>query len=225
MEALNWPRHPGAEPDFETTMDGQKIVLKEQFQLYAQNTHLQMPLVSGALAASLGGKKARQQLVPVTRTCGPFFAQTATRVALQLSFCEVDILTRYHIGLCPLQVIVGGAEILRDEQIYLAHKAADPERYAPCPEVLAGNGDSMEDVTKYPPTDVQLLVFDDCPHAAPTLGHTRGAKHQYRSIAQFAAWALARAQKADIEIEDDASIYSCTTSQEKSGVGFIIVER
>ena len=71
----------------------------------------------------------------------------------------------------------------------------------------------MEDVTRYPPTDVQLLVFDDCPHAAPTLGHTRGAKYQYRSIAQFAAWALAGAQKEDMEIDDDISIYSNGESQ------------
>jgi len=66
----------------------------------------------------------------------------------------------------------------------------------------------MEDVTRYPPTDVQLLVFDDCPHVAPMLGHTRGAKYAYRSISQFAAWALAKSQRTDIEIDDDASMYS-----------------
>jgi len=120
---------------------------------------------------------------------------------------------RSRIGLCPLQVIVGGGEILRDEQIYLAHKAADPKRYYPSPEILAYNGETMDDVRRYPPTDVQLLVFDDCPHVAPILGHTRGAKHEYRSIAQFAAWALAKAQKTNIEIDDDASIYSPNESR------------
>lgn len=156
IRSLGWPIHPGAEPDFEFEIDGHTIVLKEQFQMYAQNTHLQIRLVSGVLAASLG-------------------------------------------GLCPLQVIVGGGEVLRDEQIYLAHKAACPFAYAPCPEILVNNGNTADDVLKYPPTDVQLLLFEDCPHAAPTLGHTRGAKYQYRSVSQFAAWALARAQEADVE--------------------------
>jgi hypothetical protein len=41
---------------------------------------------------------------------------------------------------------------------------------------------------------VQLLVFEDGAHAAPTLFHTRTAKFEYRAISQFAAWALAKAQ-------------------------------
>jgi hypothetical protein len=90
---------------------------------------------------------------------------------------------------------------LRDEQMYLAHKMADPVSYPPCEEILAANGETYEDVRRYPPTDVQLLVFDDAPHAAPTLGHCNSAKHQYRAVAQFSAWALSRAQKTDIEIE------------------------
>ena len=83
---------------------------------------------------------------------------------------------------------------------------------------MAYNGNTIEDVTRYPPTDVQLLVFEDCPHAAPTLGHTRGAKYEYRSVAQFAAWALAKAQKTDVEIDDDASI----TSHEESHLQHVI---
>lgn len=62
LAALNWPRHPGAEPDMEILIDGQKTILKEQFQMYAQNTHLQIPLVSGVLAASLGGKSTVKNL-------------------------------------------------------------------------------------------------------------------------------------------------------------------
>ena len=95
-------------------------------------------------------------------------------------------------------MISGGGEVLRDEQIYLAHKAANPSSYPPSDEVLARNGDTYEDVTRYPPTDVQLLSFDNGVHAAPTLGHTRGAKFEYRAISQFAAWALAKAQGKEI---------------------------
>jgi len=36
-------------------IDGVLVVLKEQFQMYAPNLQLQIPLVSGILAASLGG--------------------------------------------------------------------------------------------------------------------------------------------------------------------------
>jgi hypothetical protein len=95
-------------------------------------------------------------------------------------------------------VISGGGEVLRDEQIYLAHKAANPASYPPCDEILFHNGNTYEDVNKYPPTDVQLLIFEDGTHAAPTLGHTRGAKYEYRAISQFAAWALAKAQGVDV---------------------------
>lgn len=105
-------------------------------------------------------------------------------------------------GLCPCQVVVGGGELLRDEQVYLAHKMANPTKYPVSSEIVALNKDSLADIDKFPPTDVELLVFDDGPHAAPTLGHIDIAKHQYRAVSQFAAWALARAQGVAVEIED-----------------------
>lgn len=109
------------------------------------------------------------------------------------------------LGLCPVQVISGGGEVLRDEQMYLAHKMANPARYAPCEFTLLRNGNNIADIHAHPPTKVQLLSFDDGCHAQPTLGHTNIAKYQYRSVAQFAAWALATAQRADIEIDDTRS--------------------
>jgi hypothetical protein len=99
-----------------------------------------------------------------------------------------------------MQVISGGGEVLRDEQIYLAHKAASPTSYPPCAESLARNGQTMDDVNKYPPTDVQLLIFDDTPHAASTLMHTEPAMFEYRAVSQFAAWALAKAQGVEHEL-------------------------
>lgn len=105
-------------------------------------------------------------------------------------------------GLCPCQVVVGGGELLRDEQVYLAHKMADPTKYPLSSEIVALNKERPADIDKFPPTDVELLIFDDGPHAAPTLGHIDIAKHQYRAVSQFAAWALARAQGVAVEIED-----------------------
>ncbi|KAH6843046.1 Alpha/Beta hydrolase protein [Chaetomium sp. MPI-CAGE-AT-0009] len=119
-------------------------------------------------------------------------------------------------GLPPLLVMVGGGELLRDEQIYLAHKCANPSQYLP-PEALMDEK-ARALVDRYPPTDVQLQVWDDMCHVGPTLSFTRPAKYMYRSIAQFSAWALARAQKVEVEIlnDDDISVISSSSSTSSS---------
>lgn len=120
-------------------------------------------------------------------------------------------------GLPPLLITVGGGEILRDEQIYLAHKCANPAKYAPADEVLTEHGRRL--LAKYKPTYVQLQVWDDLCHVAPTLSFTSPAKYMYRSIAQFGAWALARAQNRDIEIMDDDDISVITSSGSDTEAG------
>lgn len=109
-------------------------------------------------------------------------------------------------GLPPLLIQVGGGELLRDEQIYLAHKAAQPLAYLPPPSNHQTSEAIQAQGMRYKPTHVQLQVWDDLCHVAPTLSFTRPAKHMYRGIAQFGAWALARAQKTTIDIMDDESI-------------------
>ena len=106
-------------------------------------------------------------------------------------------------GLPPLLIMTGGGEVLRDEQIYLAHKAANPAKYPPGEAYLDEYPEARDMIAKWEPTDVQLQVWDDLCHVAPTLSFTRPAKFMYRSIAQFGAWALARAQQTEIEIMDD----------------------
>jgi acetyl esterase/lipase len=121
-------------------------------------------------------------------------------------------------GLPPLLILTGGGEVLRDEQIYLAHKAANPGKY-PLDGIYQAEYDpSNEILNKYKPTDVQLQVWDDLCHVAPTLSFTRPAKFMYRSIAQFGAWALARAQRRSIEItdDDDVSIISSGSDTDSS---------
>lgn len=171
LKTLGWRSHPGARSDYEMEMNGGRAVLTEQFQLYAQNNHLQIPLVSGILTPSLG-------------------------------------------GLCPIQVIVGGGEVLRDEQIYLAHKAANPPQYPPSDNILEINGYTPSDVKKYPPTDVQLLVFDNGPHVATLLGHSSIAKYQFRAISQFASWALLKAQNVGIEMKLDPALMKSVAKAE-----------
>jgi acetyl esterase/lipase len=119
-------------------------------------------------------------------------------------------------GLPPLLILTGGGEMLRDEQIYLAHKAANPTKYPPGDAFLdeSPHDHNRNQINRWKPTDVQLQVWDDLCHVAPTLSFTRPAKYMYRSIAQFGAWALARAQKTEIEIldDDDVSVISQSDS-------------
>ena len=106
-------------------------------------------------------------------------------------------------GLPPLLILTGGGELLRDEQIYLAHKAADPAKYPPGEAYLDEYPEARDQIARWKPTDIQLQVWDDLCHVAPTLSFTRPAKYMYRSISQFGAWLLARAQKTEIQIMDD----------------------
>jgi len=117
-------------------------------------------------------------------------------------------------GLPPLLIMTGGGEILRDEQIYLAHKCADPAKYPPGD--IHMNESAKEQISRFKPTDVQLQIWDDLCHVAPTLSFTRPAKYMYRSVAQFGAWALARAQKTGIEILDDDQISVISQSESES---------
>ncbi|KAI9702814.1 MAG: hypothetical protein M1836_008028 [Candelina mexicana] len=121
-------------------------------------------------------------------------------------------------GLPPLLILTGGGEMLRDEQIYLAHKAASPEKYSPGQAYLHEYPAAVETITKWKGTDVVLQVWDDLCHVGPTLSFTRPAKYMYRSIAQFGAWALARAQKTEIEIldDDEVSIISSGSNADSS---------
>ncbi|ODA82401.1 hypothetical protein RJ55_00908 [Drechmeria coniospora] len=115
-------------------------------------------------------------------------------------------------GLPPVLVMVGGGEILRDEQIFLAHKFANPAKYAPSADIMTDRGREL--LQKYCPTDVQLQVWDGLCHVAPTLSFTRPAKYMFRSVSQFGAWAFARAQKTGIEIMDDDAISVISTESD-----------
>lgn len=115
-------------------------------------------------------------------------------------------------GLPPMLIQTGGAELLRDEQIYLAHKAANPSQYLPNDTIMREFDPDRKIVDRYPPTDVQLQLWEDLCHVPPTLSFTRPAKYMYRSIAQFGAWALSRAQDKGIEIQNDDAISVISTN-------------
>lgn len=151
---------PHADRDLSIYVNGERITIKDQIQMYTTNYMLAHPLVSPVQQPSLG-------------------------------------------GLPPMLIQVGGAELLRDEQIYLAHKAANPTAYAPGQAIMNEYGIRSEDISKYPPTDVQLQLWDDLCHVPHTLSFTRPAKYMYRSVAQFGAWALGQAQHQSVTVTDD----------------------
>ncbi|KAL4920841.1 hypothetical protein BDW62DRAFT_176334 [Aspergillus aurantiobrunneus] len=119
-------------------------------------------------------------------------------------------------GLPPLQIISGGGEMLRDEQFYIAHKAANPSAYPPNDTFLDELDPQRSAVHQYPGTYVQLQVWDDLCHVAPILSFTRPAKYMFRSVAQFGAWALARAQDSTIEIINDDEVSPISSSESES---------
>ncbi|KAJ6177699.1 Alpha/beta hydrolase fold-3 [Penicillium mononematosum] len=118
-------------------------------------------------------------------------------------------------GLPPLQILSGGGETLRDEQFYIAHKAANPTAYPPSDVYLDENDPTRETLNKYEPTYVQFQVWDNLCHVAPTLSFTRPAKYMFRSISQFGSWALARAQNGEVEIVDDSALSAVSSNSLK----------
>ncbi|KAI0301668.1 hypothetical protein B0F90DRAFT_287335 [Multifurca ochricompacta] len=92
----------------------------------------------------------------------------------------------YLGGLPPLFVIASDREVLRDEIIYTAHRAANPEKYAISEEVkkLYPAYEGIENRMK--PTTVHLQVYDDTAHVIPLMFiATTPAKYCYRAIATF----------------------------------------
>ncbi|EIN06782.1 alpha/beta-hydrolase [Punctularia strigosozonata HHB-11173 SS5] len=92
----------------------------------------------------------------------------------------------YLGGLPPLLFVISDKEVLRDEGIYTAHKAAHPERFEIKEEArrLYPALDGIEE--RYGPTQVHLQVYDDAAHVLPVLfAFTTPAKFCYRAISTF----------------------------------------
>ncbi|KAL1700195.1 hypothetical protein EV121DRAFT_214712 [Schizophyllum commune] len=107
----------------------------------------------------------------------------------QLSHPLVSPVLQGSLGnLPPLYVLAGDGEVLRDEIMYIAHKAAHPDKYPTRPGVLREGWRQKENAEKFKtPTKVHLQVFDGmgmC-HVLTVFSFTNSAKYAYRSIAQF----------------------------------------
>ncbi|GAA5922423.1 uncharacterized protein JCM15063_003299 [Sporobolomyces koalae] len=89
-------------------------------------------------------------------------------------------------GLPPLYVMCGDKEVLRDEAIYMAHRAAHPDKYPVRKGILEANPTRTEKGKQFPPTKVHLQIYDDACHDLPLFSFTDIAKYCYRAIASFA---------------------------------------
>ncbi|KAH8984792.1 alpha beta-hydrolase [Lactarius hatsudake] len=92
----------------------------------------------------------------------------------------------YLGGLPPLFVIASDREVLRDEILFTAHRAANPEKYPVSEEVkkLYPAYEGIENKMK--PTMVHLQVYDDAAHVLPLMFiATTPAVYCYRAIATF----------------------------------------
>ncbi|KAJ4478319.1 hypothetical protein J3R30DRAFT_3480447 [Lentinula aciculospora] len=105
----------------------------------------------------------------------------------QLTHPLVSPIVQGSLGnLPPLYIIAGDGEVLRDEIIHLAHRAAHPEDYPVRSEILRNGNRQKDNAAKFTtPTKVHLQVFDDMCHVLTVFSFTQSAKFAYRSIAEF----------------------------------------
>ncbi|KAF7968620.1 hypothetical protein HWV62_30015 [Athelia sp. TMB] len=92
----------------------------------------------------------------------------------------------YLGGLPPLLIIAGDSEVLRDEIIYSAHKAAKPEEY-PIKQSTRDIYPPLQGIEeRHKATPVHLQVYDDAAHVLPILfSFTTPAKFCFRAMATF----------------------------------------
>ncbi|TFK22340.1 lipase/esterase [Coprinopsis marcescibilis] len=89
-------------------------------------------------------------------------------------------------NLPPLYILAGDGEMLRDEIIYLAHRAALPSEYPVRPEILKEARRQADNANKFTkPTKVHLQVFDGMCHVLTVFMFEKSARYAYRSIAEF----------------------------------------
>ena len=73
--------------------------------------------------------------------------------------------------------MAGESEVLVDEIVYLAHKAAHPASYPLRQGAMRGNKRQQENAKKFTtPTNVHLQVYDGMPHVLTVFGYTESVR-------------------------------------------------
>lgn len=120
-------------------------------------------------------------------------------------------------GLPPLYIIAGDGEVLRDEVIMLAHRAARPEKYPLPSHLLSKNARARETAARFnsQPTKVHLQVFDYQCHVLTLFSFTTAARFAYRAIASFCKY-VTNAETKELnpfpELREEASANSSVFS-------------
>ncbi|KAG7449721.1 alpha/beta-hydrolase [Guyanagaster necrorhizus] len=115
----------------------------------------------------------------------------------------------YLGGLPPLFFIDSDKEVLRDEIIYAAHKAAYPERF-PIREELRNLYPPLKGIeSRRKATRVHLQVYDDAAHTLPVLfSFTTPGKFCYRAIASFCKSVTGMTQTPETPVDESFSVPS-----------------
>ncbi|KAG1815580.1 uncharacterized protein BJ212DRAFT_1357329 [Suillus subaureus] len=107
----------------------------------------------------------------------------------QLSHPLVSPILQASLGnLCPLYILAGDGEVLRDKIIYLAHKAANPAEYPVREGVIRDGSRQKENAHKFStPTKVhsKYMMVGMC-YVLTVFTFTSSADYAYHSIAKFA---------------------------------------
>lgn len=88
-------------------------------------------------------------------------------------------------NLCPLYIVCGDKEVLRDETTYLAHRAADPTRYQLRDELMQSEHQQWQAREFIEPTQVHLQILDDFCHVPTVFSFTPAARYVYQTAGEF----------------------------------------
>lgn len=143
-------------------------------------------------AHELNGGREMDRVVHVTQPDGkemPITAQVqlyATNGQLFHPLCS-PALSGSLGGLPPLYILAGNDEVLRDEVVYVAHKAANPDKFPLRDELMNRFPQTRASYERYrtQPTQVHLQVFDGQCHVFTMFMHTTAAKYAFRAMASF----------------------------------------
>lgn len=150
----------------------------------------EMPVNVGATAALPSFDKKEDQTIRLLTNSGELLViEEQVHMYTQNSLLGHPLVSpalSYLGGLPPLLFIASDKEVLRDEIIYSAHKAAHPSRY-PLKEEACSLYPPLKGIEdRFSPTAVHLQVYDDAAHILPVLfPFTTPGKFCYRAIASF----------------------------------------
>lgn len=133
---------------------------------------------------------------------------------LQSSLCNLP----------PLYIIGGNNEVLRDEIIHLAHRAAHPTEYPVRKGAMGGHRQKRNFKEFTEPTKVHLQIYDGMCHVLTVFTFTPSAKRAYNSIASFSKVVMAAASDAAASLEltsDTESSIRSSSSSSSSSAGSI----